>query len=139
MDIDLTGAFNTAWPITFGWLLGTLSTFLAWVLKSLWNLRRKRHIARLAGMCRRGTSIWLHGQIQLSAADRATWSSEWKQWRDNMVELARQVDIGRAENLDTLRVFPPINYPGLSTAINNELSELHETLKRLSEFLMEVK
>jgi hypothetical protein len=121
--------------VVLGWFLGNLSTGIA-ELARWWRDKQHRHkMQAVIEFFLSGTRLRNRGQRVSTELEETDWLNEWRDWSQGMARATVAVDPVRAANVSTLVNFPLLNFPGVGARMQHSLSELTETLQRLSVFI----
>jgi hypothetical protein len=82
-----------------------------------------------------GTDLRNRGMQVRTPLEETNWHTEWRQWAEGTTRATVAVDPIRAANVGNLVNFPPLHFQGVTPKMQDSLSELTETLQRLSVFI----
>ena len=138
-DIDWVAIVDEGWRFALGVVLGVLADAIKSIPGAIGKALYRSNLRKLAAAYSEGTAIRNRGMQITDLANARSWADEWGKWHQKIMKYARRVSVSKAQNIDTLGTFPKKKFGAVTDQrLNLQLSELTETLKRLSEFLTSV-
>ena len=130
--------FDEAWRIVLGWVLGVTGSLVTAMPGWLRKGKRNKVLRELASLYAQGIALRNEG-LNLTMTDvPMAWQNKWRNWHSEMIGKAREVSVPRASKIDPIGTYMRLGFPGLLfPQLQDDLSELTETLSRLSEFLIQ--
>lgn len=121
--------------VILGWGLGAVSAGAVGLLRWIRELRHRRRMLVIVEHFFSGTELRNRGMGVTGAQAETAWQNEWREWDAAMVRDAVAVNSIRAANVSNLVNFPLLGFQGVSAQMRSDLSQLTETLLRLSVFV----